>query len=110
MMYPRLKLARNLLNDDGVIFISIDDNEVDSLRKLCAEVFGEQNFIAQIIWQKVYSPKNSAQWFSEDHDYIVALQRTRAPGIRIGFPALPRWRPDIGIPMATREARGKPVT
>jgi len=77
MMYPRLKLARNLLKDDGVIFISIDDNEVDSLRKLCAEVFGGQNFVAQIIWQKVYAPKNSALWFSEDHDYILAVARDK---------------------------------
>jgi len=77
MMYPRLKLARNLLKDDGVIFISIDDNEVDSLRKLCAEVFGGQNFVAQIIWQKVYAPKNSALWFSEDHDYILVFARDK---------------------------------
>ncbi|MCF6390659.1 site-specific DNA-methyltransferase [Mycobacterium sp. MBM] len=77
MMYPRLKLARNLLKDDGVIFISIDDNEVDSLRKLCAEVFGGHNFVAQIIWQKVFSPKNSAKWFSEDHDYILVFARNK---------------------------------
>jgi len=71
MVYPRLRLARNLLKDDGVIFISIDDNEVENLRKLCNEIFGESNFIAQIIWQKVFAPKNSARWFSEDHDYIL---------------------------------------
>ena len=52
MMYPRLQLARNLLTDDGVIFISIDDNEVHNLRKICDEVFGEENFVAQLIWQK----------------------------------------------------------
>src|SRR5574337_1047782 len=68
MNYARLRLARNLLKDDGVIFISIDDNEVDNLRKVCGEVFGEENFVAQVIWQKVFSPKNSARWFSEDHD------------------------------------------
>ncbi|WP_019345299.1 site-specific DNA-methyltransferase [Mycolicibacterium conceptionense] len=77
MMYPRLKLARNLLKDDGVIFISIDDNEVDNLRKLCAEVFGGHNFVAQIIWQKVYAPKNSALWFSEDHDYVLVFARDK---------------------------------
>ncbi|UFS99595.1 site-specific DNA-methyltransferase [Nocardia huaxiensis] len=77
MMYPRLKLARNLLRDNGAIFISIDDHEVDNLRKLCDEVFGAQNFVAQIIWQKVYAPKNSAQWFSEDHDYIVIYARDK---------------------------------
>jgi adenine-specific DNA-methyltransferase len=78
MLYARLRLARNLLKEDGVIFISIDDNEVDNLRKLCNEVFGESNFVAQIIWQKVYSPKNSADWFSEDHDYLLVYAREKA--------------------------------
>ena len=76
MMYPRLKIAKTLLRDDGVIFISIDDNEVHNLRKLCDEVFGEDNFIATIIWQKVYSPKNSAKYFSEDHDYVLVYARS----------------------------------
>ncbi len=71
MMYPRLYLARNLLREDGVIFISINDNEVSNLRKLCDEILGEENFIATIIWQKVYSPKNTAKYFSEDHDFIL---------------------------------------
>ena len=78
MIYSRLQLARNLLKDDGVIFISIDDHEVDNLRKVCSEVFGEENFIAQIIWQKVFAPKNSARWFSEDHDYILVYARSAA--------------------------------
>jgi adenine-specific DNA-methyltransferase len=75
MIYSRLRLARNLLRDDGVVFISIDDNEVDNLRKLCSEIFGEENFVAQIIWQKVFSPKNSARWFSEDHDYVLVYAK-----------------------------------
>ena len=75
MMYPRLYLARNLLKEDGILFISCDDNEVHNLRALMNEVFGEENFIASIIWQKVYSPKNSARHFSEDHDYIVTYAR-----------------------------------
>lgn len=75
MIYARLRLARNLLKDDGVVFISIDDNEVDNLRKACSEVFGEDNFVAQIIWQKVFAPKNSARWFSEDHDYLVVYAK-----------------------------------
>ena len=75
MIYPRLRLARNLLRDDRVMFISIDDNEVDNLRKVCSEVFGEENFVAQIIWQKVFSPKNSARWFSEDHDYVLVYAK-----------------------------------
>ena len=77
MIYSRLRLARNLLRDDGVLFVSIDDNEVDNLRKVCTEVFGEANFVAQIIWQKVYSPKNSAKWFSEDHDYVLVYARDK---------------------------------
>ncbi|MGK2897294.1 MAG: site-specific DNA-methyltransferase [Burkholderiaceae bacterium] len=75
MLYARLRLARSLLRDDGAIFISIDDHEADNLRKLCNEVFGEDNFVAQIIWQKVFAPKNSARWFSEDHDYILVYAK-----------------------------------
>jgi len=75
MIYARLRLARNLLKDDGVIFMSIDDNEVDNLRKVASEVFGDENFVAQVIWQKVFSPKNSARWFSEDHDYVLVYAK-----------------------------------
>jgi site-specific DNA-methyltransferase (adenine-specific)/adenine-specific DNA-methyltransferase len=71
MMYPRLALLRQLLREDGAIFISIDDNEVQSLRYVMDEIFGEQNFIATVIWQKMDSPKNTAIHLSEDHDYIV---------------------------------------
>ena len=71
MMYPRLKLARNLLRDDGVIFISCDDNEVSNLRKLCDEIFGEENFVAELIWERAYSPKNDAKYVSNSHDYIL---------------------------------------
>lgn len=71
MMYPRLRLAANLLRDDGVIFISIDDNEVDNLKKLCNEVFGEENFIAQLIWERAFSPKNDAKYVSTSHDYVL---------------------------------------
>jgi len=78
MMYPRIKLAWNLLKDDGSLFISIDDNEVDSLKKICDEIFGAQNFVATVIWQKVYAPKNSAKHFSEDHDYIVIYAKNAA--------------------------------
>ncbi len=71
MMYPRLYLARNLLREDGVIFVSCDDNEVHNLRALMNEILGEENFVATVIWQKVFSPKNSARHFSADHDYVV---------------------------------------
>ncbi|HZD57161.1 MAG TPA: site-specific DNA-methyltransferase, partial [Anaerolineales bacterium] len=75
MMYPRLFLARQLLREDGVIFISIDDHEVHNLRMLMNEIFGEENFIATVLWQKVYSPKSSARHFSEDHDYILVYAK-----------------------------------
>ena len=75
MMFPRLYLARNLLRDDGVIFISIDDHEVVNLRSICNEIFGEENFVCSVIWQRVYSPKNSAKYFSEDHDYVLVYAK-----------------------------------
>jgi len=77
MMTPRLKLLREMMTDDGVIFISIDDTEVHHLRDLMDEIFGEENFIATIVWEKVYSPKSSAKFFSENHDFIVAYARNK---------------------------------
>lgn len=71
MMYPRLYLARNLLREDGVIFISIDDNELTNLRKICDEIFGEENFTAQIVWEKMYTTKNDASQISNCHEYIL---------------------------------------
>lgn len=82
MMYPRLRLAANLLRDDGVIFISIDDGEQSNMRKLCDEVFGEENFMAQIIWQKVYSPRMDVQGFSTSHDYILCYVKSSIESIR----------------------------
>lgn len=76
MMYSRLRLAANLLRDDGVIFISIDDNEVDNLKKLCNEVFGEENFLACIVWQKKYAATNDSKGFSTTHDYIIAYKKS----------------------------------
>lgn len=96
MIYPRLRLARNLLKDDGVIFISIDDHEVDNLRKVCSEIFGDENFIAQIVWQKVYAPKNTADWFSEDHDYLLVYAREKS-----------KWRPQQLARTDEMEARYK---
>jgi adenine-specific DNA-methyltransferase len=84
MMYPRLFLARQLLREDGVIFVSIDDNEVHHLRMLMNEIFGEENFITTVIWQKVYAPKNTAKYFSEDHDYVVVYARNKEI-----------WRPNL---------------
>jgi len=75
MMYPRLKLARNLLREDGVIFVSIADHEIHNLRSAMDEVFGPENFIATVIWHKMDSPKNTAMHFSEDHDYILVFAK-----------------------------------
>ena len=77
MMYPRLRLARNLLTDDGVIFISIDDGEVGNLRKTTDEVFGEDNFVANVIWEKKYAPANDAKWLSDNHDHILLYAKSK---------------------------------
>jgi adenine-specific DNA-methyltransferase len=76
MIFSRLLLARELLRDDGVIFISIDDNEVHHLRKLCDEVFGESNFVANVVWQKKYAATNDAKGFSTTHDHIMVYQKS----------------------------------
>ena len=84
MMYPRLRLAKNLLKDDGVIFISIDDIEVANLRALCDEIFGEENFVANLIWEKKFSPQNDAKWFSDNHDHILVYSKNKED-----------WRPNL---------------
>lgn len=80
MMMPRLTLLRELLAEEGVIFVSIDDNEQHHLRLLMDEVFGEQNFIANIIWQKKFSPQNDANYFSDMHDFIVCYAKNKVEG------------------------------
>ncbi|MDO8447084.1 MAG: site-specific DNA-methyltransferase [Deltaproteobacteria bacterium] len=75
MMYPRLFLAKNLLRDDGVIFVHIDDNEVHNLRMVMNEIFGEENFVAQIVWQKKYGPANDAKYFSATHEYVIGFAK-----------------------------------
>ena len=75
MIYSRLLLSRNLLTEDGVIFISIDDNEQENLKKCCDEVFGAQNFVAQLIWERAYAPKNDARFISNSHDYVLMYAR-----------------------------------
>ena len=87
MIYPRLKVARDLLTDDGVIFISMDDNEIENLRKLCNEIFGDSNFIASIIWQKIHNIKNDARYFSDNHEYALVYAKN-IESFKIG--ALPR--------------------
>src|SRR5690625_1765064 len=76
MMYPRLFLAKNLLREDGVIFISIDDHEVGHLRKLCDEIFGEENFLSNVIWQHSVQPKGYQGKFSVHHNHILVYQKS----------------------------------
>ena len=87
LIYSRLILSRNLLCENGVIFISIDENEVHNMRKICDEVFGEANFISQLGWQKVYSPKNQARYFSNDYEFVLCYCKN-IPTFSIG--ELPR--------------------
>ena len=76
MIYPRLKLVRNLLKENGILFISIDDNEVHNLRKICDDVFGSGNFIAELVWERAYAPKNDAKYISNSHDYVLMYAKS----------------------------------
>jgi adenine-specific DNA-methyltransferase len=76
MIYPRLKLARNLLRDDGIIFISIDDSEYANLKELCVEIFGGDNFVASLIWEK--GRKNDAKLISIGHEYMLVFAKSKA--------------------------------
>ena len=75
MIYPRLKVAKDLLSEDGVIFISIDDHEQENLKRVTSEVFGVQNFIAQLVWERAFSPKNDARFISNSHDYVLMFAK-----------------------------------
>ena len=77
MMYSRLLLARNLLSDNGVIFISIDDNSQDDLKKCCGEIFGESNFVSQLIWEKKFAPQNDDKYITAVHDYILVYAKDK---------------------------------
>ncbi len=85
MMYPRLKLARNLLKDNGVIFISIDDNEVSNLRKICDEIFGEDNLLGTIVWKKKTNGNNMG-YIPPVHDYILCYAKITSDTCLLGFP------------------------
>jgi len=78
MMYPRLALLRQFLREDGAIFISLDDNEIQALRYVMDEIFGEQNFVTTIVWEKNYAPKASAKYLSENHDYVVLYAKHKS--------------------------------
>lgn len=86
MIYPRLLLAKNLLKKEGVIFISIDDREQEKLKLICNEIFGEQNFLAQIIWERAFSPVNLKKHFSESHDFILCYAKNIEYCICNGLP------------------------
>ena len=86
MIYSRLLLSRNLLANDGVIFISIDDHEQENMKKICDEVFGEDNFLAQVIWERAYSPVNLKKHFSESHDYILCYAKNMVEAVCNGLP------------------------
>ena len=76
MIYPRLKVAKDFLSEDGVIFISIDDNEQKNLKNVCDEIFGSRNFVAQLVWERAFSPKNDARYISNSHDYILLYAKS----------------------------------
>ncbi len=77
MMMPRLYLAKNLLRQDGVIFVSIDDNEVHNLRLLMNEIFGEENFLANVVWQRTYAPISMKKYFSESHEHLLIFAKQK---------------------------------
>lgn len=95
MMYPRLLLARNLLRDDGVIFLSIDDNEIDNLRKLCADVFGEDNFLAQFVWNNEGHSDNQFD-IKVNHEYVVLFAKN-ADSVTIGHVIDPNTREESNL-------------
>ena len=84
MMYPRLELLRDLLSEDGSLWMTVDDNEAHYAKVLMDEIFGRTNFIASVIWQKVYAPKSSAKYFSDDHDYVLVYAKNAEV-----------WRPNL---------------
>ena len=86
MIYPRLKVAKDLLSEDGVIFISIDDSEQKNLKNICDEVLGESNFLAQVIWERAYSPINLKKHFSTSHDYILCYAKNMGNSVCNGLP------------------------
>jgi adenine-specific DNA-methyltransferase len=77
LISPRLKLLRNLLSNDGSIWISIDDDESHYLKVLCDEIFGRKNFVSNVIWEKKYSPSNDAKWLSDSHDHILVYAKNK---------------------------------
>lgn len=77
MIYPRLKISKDFLSEDGSILISIDDNEITNLRKVCDEIFGASNFVCSFVWQKAFAPKNDNKYISNSHEYIVLYAKNK---------------------------------
>ena len=98
MMYPRLFLARNLLQPEGVLYVTIDDHEVHNLRLLLDELFGSENFVASVIWERVFASKNSSQYFSENHDYVLVYARNRSSWTRNLLPRTEEQKQDYTNP------------
>ena len=98
LMRPRLEILLNLLSDDGSIWISIDDDEGHYLKVLCDEIFGRQNLVSTVIWEKKYSPQNDAKWLSDSHDFILVYAKDKAT-----------WRPNLLPRTAEMNARYKNV-
>lgn len=86
MIYPRLLLSLNFLSEDGAIFISVDDHEQENMRKICDEIFGESNFLAQVVWERAYSPINLMKNFSPSHDYILCYAKNADAIVSNGLP------------------------
>ncbi len=98
MMYPRLQLLHRLLSDDGAIFVSIDDNEQANLKLIMDEIWGDTNFVDNVIWQKNFSPKNSAKYFSANHDFIVCIRKKQSDLADQPFETFGRTRCSLSNP------------
>lgn len=108
-MDKRLRIAKRLLSDRGVIFISIDDNEQANLKLLCDEVFCSSNFLAQVIWERAYSPVNLKKHFSESHDYIIGYAKTKRMPYAMEFPEQKKRTTATQTPITIIEGYGKLV-
>lgn len=110
LMRQRLSIIYNLLDaDTGSLWISIDDDERDYLKILCDEIFGRNNFICSVIWQKKFSPQNDAKWLSDNHDYVLVYAKIRMFGGLIYCQEVKKQMQDIKIQTMTREDHGPRV-
>ena len=107
MMYSRLKLARNLLMDNGIIFISIDDNEVFNLKKICDEIFGEENFISSFIWQKKSSGGQHSNHVLDFHEYILLYQKNKSSSLSLLVERTEEQKKSFKYSDEFEETRGK---